>query len=594
LTSGATETTVAPHGTAPAGRSPAPGAATTAVVLATAPAAGGGCAALLPWQERTVLGALLGRLAECGVADVRVLTRPSFGARVREAVPGANVREAPAAQDDLREIAALAARGRDLLVIPGEVIASRAALSGLVDDPRSATLALTGATWRARHFAYRVRARSGHVVSAASPYHAARRPTAAFLGAIRITADDLPALAASCARLAELVAAPPDQWRAEFERKALMWRAGLWRAASAPAPDEEHDEEPDDEEPEVEPDELVPAGEVDLSADDEARLRTRLAAAPEDVSALVLLGLVRAGADVSSYRLRRLYWWRALSPESIAIAEERHARYDEDKVLLAAAVKSSDGFFTTFFVSPYSRYVARWAARRGITPNQVTTTSMAIGALAALAFATGERWGLVTGAVLLQVAFMTDCVDGQLARYTRQFSKFGAWLDSILDRTKEYVVFAGLAAGATRTAEPVWGLACAALTLQTVRHFSDFTFRANVLNPVAQTVQPPLESALDAAGAAAVRRREAREQAPPRPRRSLPRRLLTRWKRIDRLPGVRWIKKMAAFPIGERFAAMSLSAAFFDASVTFVVLLSWGGFAVVYTLSGRVLRSMAR
>ena len=142
--------------------------------------------------------------------------------------------------------------------------------------------------------------------------------------------------------------------------------------------------------------------------------------------------------------------------------------------------------------------------------------------------------------------------------------------------------------------KPVWGMACAALTLQTVRHFSDFTFRANVLNPVAQTVQPPLESALDAAGAAAVRRREAREQVPPPPRRSLPRRLLARWKRIDRLPGVRWIKKMAAFPIGERFAAMSLSAAFFDASVTFVVLLSWGGFAVVYTLSGRVLRSIAR
>ena len=35
------------------------------------------------------------------------------------------------------------------------------------------------------------------------------------------------------------------------------------------------------------------------------------------------------------------------------------------------------------------------------------------------AFATGERWGLVAGAVLLQIAFTIDCVDGQLARYTR-------------------------------------------------------------------------------------------------------------------------------------------------------------------------------
>jgi hypothetical protein len=50
---------------------------------------------------------------------------------------------------------------------------------------------------------------------------------------------------------------------------------------------------------------------------------------------------------------------------------------------------------------------------------------------------------------------------------------------------------------------------------------------------------------------------------------------------------------MAAFPIGERFAAISISAALFDPRVTFVVVLAWGGFAVLYTLSGRVLRSIA-
>ena len=43
---------------------------------------------------------------------------------------------------------------------------------------------------------------------------------------------------------------------------------------------------------------------------------------------------------------------------------------------LDTAVKSVDGFFTTFFVSPYSKYIARWAARRGITPNPVTITSL--------------------------------------------------------------------------------------------------------------------------------------------------------------------------------------------------------------------------
>jgi hypothetical protein len=53
-----------------------------------------------------------------------------------------------------------------------------------------------------------------------------------------------------------------------------------------------------------------------------------------------------------------------------------------------------------------------------------------------------------------------------------------------------------------------------------------------------------------------------------------------------------WIKKIVAFPIGERFAAISVTAALFSPRTTFVVLLAWGGFAAVYVVAGRVLRSL--
>jgi hypothetical protein len=66
------------------------------------------------------------------------------------------------------------------------------------------------------------------------------------------------------------------------------------------------------------------------------------------------------------------------------------------------------------------------------------------------------------------------------------------------------------------------------------------------------------------------------------------------WRTLDRSPHARWVKKMIAFPIGERFAAISISAALFDARVTFIVLLAWGGFAAAYTIAGRVLRSLGR
>ena len=266
---------------------------------------------------------------------------------------------------------------------------------------------------------------------------------------------------------------------------------------------------------------------------------------------------MRASVDVTPVYLRRLFWARPLSPEAAGQAAERIADYDVDRLLLDSAVKSTDGFFTTFFVSPYSKHIARWAARRGLTPNQVTTVSMLIGALAAAAFATGERWGLVAGAVLLQISFTTDCVDGQLARYTRQFSKLGAWLDSVFDRTKEYLAFAGLAIGAAHAGDPVWLLACAAITLQTVRHTSDFSYMA---------VAAPGDHrhAADADRAAARPRRRAgggaapgrapRARRRPRPGGRSPPRVLGAWRKLDRARTLRWLKRMAAFPIGERFA----------------------------------------
>ena len=54
-----------------------------------------------------------------------------------------------------------------------------------------------------------------------------------------------------------------------------------------------------------------------------------------------------------------------------------------------------------------------------------------------------------------------------------------------------------------------------------------------------------------------------------------------------------WLKRLIIFPIGERWLVISVVAAFFQPRTVFVVLLSWGGLAVVYTVTGKVLRSMA-
>jgi phosphatidylglycerophosphate synthase len=311
----------------------------------------------------------------------------------------------------------------------------------------------------------------------------------------------------------------------------------------------------------------------------------------DDVPALLTVGLVRSGVHLSQSFLGKLFWARAATDDAVEPALRELASYDEDKVALESAVKPVDGFFTTFFVSPYSKYIARWAARRGLTPNVVTSVSMAVGVLAAAAFAVGSRGWLVVGAVLLQAAFTLDCVDGQLARYTRTFSAFGAWLDSMFDRGKEYVVFAGLAAGSSRAGDPVWLLAGAALTLQVLRHAFDFSFAASEQKDMSEAPQRPLDDPWDGAGPRTVAVSPDAPPAAPAPSQPRATGILVAWRRLNRLPGVIWVKRMLPFPIGERFAAISLTAALFTPRTTFVVLLAWGAVATVYTLAGRLLRS---
>lgn len=149
-----------------------------------------------------------------------------------------------------------------------------------------------------------------------------------------------------------------------------------------------------------------------------------------------------------------------------AEAESALASVDDEAVRLRSAVKAHDGFFTTFFISPYSRYIARWCARRGLTPNQVTTASLLTALIAAGSAATGTRGGYVAAGLLLLFSFVLDCTDGQLARYSLQYSTMGAWLDATFDRAKEYAYYAGLALGAARGGDDVWALALGAMVLQ--------------------------------------------------------------------------------------------------------------------------------
>ena len=126
------------------------------------------------------------------------------------------------------------------------------------------------------------------------------------------------------------------------------------------------------------------------------------------------------------------------------------------------------------FVSPEMRARVRVVAvpvalllgRLGLTPNALTIVGFLGTCLAALA-AANQAWVL---AGVLVIAFgIFDLFDGALARATGQASKFGAFLDSTLDRTGEGLVLAGVAYGCATSGFPLGaGLAAVALTLASV------------------------------------------------------------------------------------------------------------------------------
>ena len=81
--------------------------------------------------------------------------------------------------------------------------------------------------------------------------------------------------------------------------------------------------------------------------------------------------------------------------------------------------------------------VVRLLARTKVTPSMLTWLGFAITVGAAVLIARG--WLFVGGIVILIAGFF-DMLDGALARYTNQVTRFGAFLDSTLDRVSEAIL----------------------------------------------------------------------------------------------------------------------------------------------------------
>jgi len=282
---------------------------------------------------------------------------------------------------------------------------------------------------------------------------------------------------------------------------------------------------------------------------------------------LVLVALTRARVQVDAAEL----WAAPYARSSDDLVKENVkgelANLNMGKLRLKMANRANDGFYSVFFLRKFSKLLTWLAVRVNATPNQVTLISFAIGLYSAFCFTKGTFSQTLLGAVLLQLSIIVDCVDGELARYTRKFSKLGAWLDAVTDRVKEYMVFLGLAIGAEKSGQDLWIPALVMMLIQTFRHLSDYNFARSIKQRVEEQFLAPIDFSADFDGI-------------------IP---------SEREPKGRlryWLGKIIQFPIGERWLVISASAVIGGASFTFTVMPILAFISALVVFRGRTIRTL--
>lgn len=171
--------------------------------------------------------------------------------------------------------------------------------------------------------------------------------------------------------------------------------------------------------------------------------------APDTAQRLANQGLART-VDATS-------WW-----VDVAAAGRRAA----EKTLYRSLAKRVDGPVARFINRRFSLLVTRLLVGTPVTPNMMTVVANVIGAIGVWWCFQATWTGVALGGVFLQLQSILDGCDGEIARLKFRSSRFGEWLDNILDDLVNSSYGVGLGYAATQlTGNGLWlrlGIAAAA------------------------------------------------------------------------------------------------------------------------------------
>jgi phosphatidylglycerophosphate synthase len=105
--------------------------------------------------------------------------------------------------------------------------------------------------------------------------------------------------------------------------------------------------------------------------------------------------------------------------------------------------KPKDILWNRLVARPLAAVLLVPLAKFRITPNQITFLSLLtfVAAMVVLALKPGQAW-LVAAVGILELSYVLDCCDGQLARLKHLSSPVGAHLDFLMDELKAFLLIA--------------------------------------------------------------------------------------------------------------------------------------------------------
>ncbi|MEM3622313.1 MAG: CDP-alcohol phosphatidyltransferase family protein, partial [Candidatus Bathyarchaeia archaeon] len=96
--------------------------------------------------------------------------------------------------------------------------------------------------------------------------------------------------------------------------------------------------------------------------------------------------------------------------------------------------------------------------KMGLTPNKVSFIGITLAFFSALTYALWQtnNFCLPIATILLLLSGFCDALDGVIARTYQEATPFGGFLDSLLDRYADAIVYAGIILGGL--CDALWGL----------------------------------------------------------------------------------------------------------------------------------------